>query len=109
LALLFYIDIMEKRPWTAEEDRLLKYVFESSRLSKWSHIARRLQEEHGVKGRNGKQCKERYTRIYAATHSLTPSTAKRNGAMTTSRPCLNYTITSAISGQSLALASAHGT
>lgn len=34
---------MEKRPWTVEEDRLLKYVFETSGLSKWSHIARKLQ------------------------------------------------------------------
>lgn len=50
---------MEKRPWTVEEDRLLKYVFESSRLTKWSHIARKLQEDYGIKGRNGKQCKER--------------------------------------------------
>ncbi len=50
----------EKRAWTEEEDRLLKFVFESSKLTKWSHIARRLQDEFGVKGRNGKQCKERY-------------------------------------------------
>jgi hypothetical protein len=49
----------EKRPWTEEEDRLLKFVFDASKLTKWSQIARRLQEEFGVKGRNGKQCKER--------------------------------------------------
>jgi hypothetical protein len=50
---------MEKRPWSVEEDRLLQYVFESSHLSKWSHIARKLQEDYAIKGRNGKQCKER--------------------------------------------------
>lgn len=49
----------ERRPWTEEEDRLLKHVFESTKLTKWSHIARILQEDYGVKGRNGKQCKER--------------------------------------------------
>jgi hypothetical protein len=47
----------EKRPWTDEEDRQLKNIYETSKLTKWSHIARRLQEDHGVKGRNGKQCK----------------------------------------------------
>lgn len=55
----------EKRPWTEEEDRLLKFVFDTSKLTKWSHIARRLQEEFGVKGRNGKQCKERYFSLYS--------------------------------------------
>ncbi len=49
----------EKRNWTEEEDRALRIVFEATRAPKWSHIARRLQEEFGVKGRNGKQCKER--------------------------------------------------
>jgi hypothetical protein len=38
---------------------LLQYVFVTSKLTKWSHIAKKLQEEYGVKGRNGKQCKER--------------------------------------------------
>jgi hypothetical protein len=47
----------DRRAWTEEEDRLLQQVFETSGLTKWSHISRKLQEEHGVKGRNGKQCK----------------------------------------------------
>jgi hypothetical protein len=34
----------DTRPWTEEEDTLLKLVFETSQLTKWSHIARRLQE-----------------------------------------------------------------
>ena len=34
----------EKRAWTEEEDKLLKYVFETSKISKWSHIARILQD-----------------------------------------------------------------
>lgn len=51
-----YYLMSEAREWTEEEDRLLKLIYETSGLSKWSHIARRLQEM-GVKGRNGKQCK----------------------------------------------------
>jgi len=34
----------EKRPWTEEEDKLLKYIFDTSNLTKWSHIARKLHE-----------------------------------------------------------------
>ena len=49
----------EKRPWTEEEDAHLKHVYMTSGLVKWSQIARKLQEDFGVKGRNGKQCRER--------------------------------------------------
>ena len=48
----------EKKEWSVEEDRMLKYVFETSNLTKWSCIARKLQE-YGIKGRSGRQCKER--------------------------------------------------
>lgn len=34
----------DRRAWTEEEDRLLKHVFETSGLTKWSHIARKLQD-----------------------------------------------------------------
>jgi AraC-like DNA-binding protein len=49
----------EKRPWSEEEDEILKHVFETSGLTKWSHIARKMQAEHGITGRSGKQCRER--------------------------------------------------
>lgn len=92
----------EKRPWTEEEDRLLKFVFDTSKLTKWSHIARRLQEEFGVKGRNGKQCKERYICLHLGT--LPTSTLlipRKNGATKKSTPCSNYITNSGINGPSL--------
>ena len=48
----------EKRVWVEEEDKCLRFVYETSRLAKWSQIARQMGE-YGWKGRNGKQCKER--------------------------------------------------
>jgi hypothetical protein len=51
--------MIDKRAWTPEEDRLLKHVFETSGLTKWSLIAHRLQEDHSIFGRTGKQCRER--------------------------------------------------
>lgn len=100
---------MEKRPWTAEEDKLLKYVYETSRLTKWSHIARRLMEDHGVKGRNGKHCKERYAPPYAAMPSSIQTTARTSGHTRTNRPCLTCITSSAINGQSSVRASPAGT
>lgn len=81
----------EKRPWSEEEDRLLKFVFDTSKLTKWSQIARRLQEEFGVKGKNGKQCKERYLNPYSGTPlTSTPPTPRMTGATKNSRSCLNF-------------------
>lgn len=89
---------------------LLKLVFETSQLTKWSHIARRLQEEHGVRGRNGKQCKERYS-FHHLDISLTliPLTPRRSGATPMSSACLTFTMSLAISGPSLALNLKEGT
>jgi hypothetical protein len=50
---------MERRPWSAEEDQILKDLFEKVKLNKWSLIARRMEEEYQMGGRSGKQCRER--------------------------------------------------
>jgi myb proto-oncogene protein len=49
----------EKRLWTDQEDRILKKLVEDTKFTKWTHIARTICDEYGIKGRNGKQCKER--------------------------------------------------
>jgi hypothetical protein len=36
---------MERRPWTAHEDQVLKNLYEKVKVNKWSLIARRMQEE----------------------------------------------------------------
>lgn len=83
----------EKRPWTEEEDRALKFVFETIKVTKWSHIARRLQEEFGVRGRNGKQCKERYFFIDLDTLIISiPLIRKKSGLTKRRSRCLSYTM-----------------
>lgn len=74
-----YKFMSEAREWNEEEDRLLRVVYETSGLTKWSHIARRLQEL-GVKGRNGKQCRQRYRFLNIGTSlTLIPPIRKRTG------------------------------
>lgn len=50
----------ERKPWSEEEDAVLKFLKEEVKIAKWSHIARKMAEEHSMFGRNGKQCRERY-------------------------------------------------
>lgn len=47
----------DRKPWTEEEDKVLKYLKEEEGMKKWSHIARRMSEEYKMGGRNGKQCR----------------------------------------------------
>ena len=47
----------ERKPWTEEEDKILKYLREEEKMKKWSHIARKMDEEYKMFGRNGKQCR----------------------------------------------------
>jgi hypothetical protein len=50
----------ERRPWTNEEDAILKQLREELKIAKWSVIAKRMAEEHSMPVRTGKQCRERY-------------------------------------------------
>lgn len=47
-----------KCPWSEEEDRALKQLYETTQVNKWSLIAEKL-EQFGFGGRTGKQCRER--------------------------------------------------
>jgi hypothetical protein len=47
------------RPWTEYEDLILKKIKTDNKISKWTSIAQAMAEEYNLKGRNGKQCKER--------------------------------------------------
>lgn len=47
----------ERRPWTAEEDRVLKYLREDEKIKKWSEIARIMENSYQILGRNQKQCR----------------------------------------------------
>lgn len=70
----------EKRSWTEQEDHILKKLVEDTKFTKWTHIARIMSEDYGIKGRNGKQCKERYLQDYVAILNISiPNIYRRNG------------------------------
>jgi hypothetical protein len=46
--------------WTEYEDNILRYLKEEKGEKKWSTIAKKLEEEFSIRGRTGKQCRERY-------------------------------------------------
>lgn len=47
----------ERKTWTGEEDKILKYLKVERGESKWSVIAKTMDKEFGVKGKTGKQCR----------------------------------------------------
>lgn len=47
----------ERRAWTSEQDKAVKYLRDVLKVSKWSEISRRLEFELNFPGRNGKQCR----------------------------------------------------
>jgi hypothetical protein len=44
-------------------------IVETKKIKKWSFIARMMEVEHGVKGRTGKQCRERYFIVQSRWHN----------------------------------------
>ena len=45
--------------WSAEEDEVLRLLKDERGEKKWSLIARKMDLEFGIRGRTGKQCRER--------------------------------------------------
>jgi hypothetical protein len=43
-----------------QEDSILKELYEGKGIKRWSEIARIMESEFHIRGRNGKQCRERY-------------------------------------------------
>ncbi len=43
-----------------QEDSILKDLYEGKGIKRWSEIARIMESEFHIRGRNGKQCRERY-------------------------------------------------
>lgn len=81
----------------------MKHVFETSGLTKWSHIARKMEVEHGITGRSGKQCRERYFLFDAdISHISTVSIENKSGTLSWSKDSSNCTTRSETSGQSSA-------
>eukprot|EP00826_Nyctotherus_ovalis_P044228 TRINITY_DN4765_c0_g1_i4.p1 TRINITY_DN4765_c0_g1~~TRINITY_DN4765_c0_g1_i4.p1 ORF type:complete len:236 (+),score=29.90 TRINITY_DN4765_c0_g1_i4:179-886(+) len=52
--------IKSKKSWSKEEDEAIKQLVKKYGVKKWSLIAEMLDALYGLKGRNGKQCRERW-------------------------------------------------
>ena len=50
----------KRRPWTDKEDQAILSLVKSSKCLRWQVIASQLKSEYGIKGRTGKQCRERW-------------------------------------------------
>jgi len=48
-----------RRLWGDEEDKAIAKLVKKYGIKKWTLISRKLQEEHQIYGRSGKQCRER--------------------------------------------------
>mmetsp|Transcript_7747 Transcript_7747/g.14705 ORF Transcript_7747/g.14705 Transcript_7747/m.14705 type:complete len:226 (+) Transcript_7747:3245-3922(+) len=51
---------IERRPWAAAEDQAIKELVKLHGTRQWTKIAELLESEFHVKGRSGKQCRERW-------------------------------------------------
>ena len=47
----------ERKMWTENEDKVLKFLKEERGEKKWSVIARKMFSEFGIEGKTGKQCR----------------------------------------------------
>ena len=52
-----------RRQWHEEEDDAIAILVSKHGTKQWSLIARLMEREHGIVGRTGKQCRERYTQV----------------------------------------------
>eukprot|EP00359_Climacostomum_virens_P005967 CAMPEP_0204905952 /NCGR_PEP_ID=MMETSP1397-20131031/5714_1 /ASSEMBLY_ACC=CAM_ASM_000891 /TAXON_ID=49980 /ORGANISM="Climacostomum Climacostomum virens, Strain Stock W-24" /LENGTH=249 /DNA_ID=CAMNT_0052074905 /DNA_START=9 /DNA_END=754 /DNA_ORIENTATION=+ len=50
----------ERRPWTTEEDEAIRELVQEHGTKHWTDIAQLMEERFLIKGRTGKQCRERW-------------------------------------------------
>lgn len=51
---------LDRRPWTEDEDVAIRNLVSVYGTKKWSMISDKLETDYSVKGRTGKQCRERW-------------------------------------------------
>ena len=61
----------KRKPWCTFEDDAIRTLVLSSGTQQWALIAKRLESEYFIKGRSGKQCRERW-------HNHLNPTVKKN-------------------------------
>ena len=50
----------DRRAWSEIEDKAIKELVEKYGIRKWTVVAQKMEEIYGLKGRSGKQCRERW-------------------------------------------------
>ena len=51
---------VKRRPWTTEEDEIIKRLVLENGTKKWTVISQKLTSDYKIKKRTGKQCRERW-------------------------------------------------
>ena len=62
----------KRKPWCSTEDEAIRALVKSNGTQHWATVAKRLETEFGIKGRSGKQCRERW-------HNHLNPIVKKNG------------------------------
>ncbi|OMJ95963.1 hypothetical protein SteCoe_520 [Stentor coeruleus] len=62
----------KRKPWCLSEDDAIRVLVMSNGTQQWAAIAKRLETEFSIKGRSGKQCRERWH------NHLNPTVKKNN-------------------------------
>ena len=55
-----HVFINSRRVWTDDEDKAIRTLVEKHGTKSWAIIAEKVAKDFGVKGRSGKQCRERW-------------------------------------------------
>jgi len=50
----------DRRAWTEAEDKAIRELVEKFGIRKWTVVAQKMEEIYNLKGRSGKQCRERF-------------------------------------------------
>ena len=66
----------KRKPWTLSEDEAIRQLVSLNGTQQWAIIAKRLETDFNIRGRSGKQCRERWH------NHLNPSVKKVNWELT---------------------------
>lgn len=71
----------ERRPWSAEEDDAIRELVHEHGTKHWTDIAQLMEERFLIKGRTGKQCRERWHNHLDPSVSKDPWTPEEEVAL----------------------------
>ena len=62
----------KRKPWCSLEDEAIRILVSTNGIQQWATVAKRLEAEFNIRGRSGKQCRERWH------NHLNPAVKKNN-------------------------------